>query len=312
MRADKQTKKAIEIGRQQARETLRSRKLALKRRATVIRALPKAQIRAMGSARLVAATSAVSARTRGVLVAEGDSWFDYPLHDVLKELDDSHGYDVESVAHKGDPVEDMAYGPSQLDDFTRRLEKVLTRGPVKAVLLSGGGNDIAGDVFEMLLNHSRSSIRGLNAAVVDGVINQRLRSAYTTIISAVTAVCVDKIGQPLPIVVHGYAHPVPDGRGFWGGWGLLPGPWLEPGFRRKGYENLVERIALTRKLIDDFNSMIHGVASLNEFKHVHYLDLRSTLSPGADYKKYWANELHPTKRGFEAIAAKYASLLSTV
>ena len=48
--------------------------------------------------------------TAGVLVAEGDSWFDYPFNDVLSLLEDNHGYDVESVAHKGDRVEEMAYG----------------------------------------------------------------------------------------------------------------------------------------------------------------------------------------------------------
>jgi hypothetical protein len=46
----------------------------------------------------------------GTLLAEGDSWFDYPLHDVLRLLEDDFGYDVESVAHKGDRVEEMAYG----------------------------------------------------------------------------------------------------------------------------------------------------------------------------------------------------------
>src|SRR5499426_46663 len=84
----------------------------------------------------------------GVLLAEGDSWFDYPWHDVLRMLEDEHGYDVESVAHKGDRVEDMAFAPGQLLDFSRRLEKLLQRGTVpRAVLLSGGGNDIAGTEF---------------------------------------------------------------------------------------------------------------------------------------------------------------------
>ena len=49
-----------------------------------------------------------------MLVAEGDSWFDYPWQDVLRMLEDRHGYDVESVAHKGDRIEDMAYSGGQL------------------------------------------------------------------------------------------------------------------------------------------------------------------------------------------------------
>ena len=64
----------------------------------------------------------------GLLVAEGDSWFDYPFNDVLSMLEDEHGFDVESVAHKGDTVEDMAYSGGQFDDFARLLEKLLRQG----------------------------------------------------------------------------------------------------------------------------------------------------------------------------------------
>ena len=40
--------------------------------------------------------------------------------------------------------------------------------------------------------------------------------------------------KDIPILIHGYAHPVPDGRPFLTGW-PLPGPWLQPGFSAKGY-----------------------------------------------------------------------------
>src|SRR5262245_35589150 len=79
----------------------------------------------------------------GLLVAEGDSWFDYPFHDVLTMLEDEHGYDVESVAHKGDTVEDMAHSGGQFDAFARLLEKLIRQGRVpNAILLSGGGHDV--------------------------------------------------------------------------------------------------------------------------------------------------------------------------
>src|SRR5687768_10133747 len=56
-----------------------------------------------------------NAGTSGVLIAEGDSWFDYPGEDVLSVLEDRFDYRVESVAHKSDTVEDMAYGKDQID-----------------------------------------------------------------------------------------------------------------------------------------------------------------------------------------------------
>jgi hypothetical protein len=60
------------------------------------------------------------------LVAEGDSWFDYPFHDVLKILKDDHGYDFKYVADKCDRVEKVAHSNGQLEEFTRRIEKLLS------------------------------------------------------------------------------------------------------------------------------------------------------------------------------------------
>jgi hypothetical protein len=314
MPADRATRRAVEIGRVEAHEVLKLRDAALRRRARAARAVP-------AEARARAATGVDPARMRavggpataGVLVAEGDSWFDYPLNDILRMLEDNHAYDVESVAHKGDRVEDMAYGRGQLEELTRRLEKLLRRGVVpKAVLLSGGGNDVAGDEFGMLLNHARSAIRGLNEEVIAGVIDRRIRFAYVTILSAITTVCEQRIGRPLPILVHGYDYPVPDGRGFLGGLLLLPGPWLEPGFRAKGFDDLPERIALAKQLIDRFNTQVKDVAAMREFPHVKYVNIRGTLSVGADYKTWWANELHPTKRGFERVTERFAGALATL
>lgn len=314
MPTDRLTRKALDVGRAEAREVLKLRATALRRRTAATRGLP-------APARAKPAPSVDEARRRavgglasaGVLVAEGDSWFDYPLNDVLRLLEDDYAYDVESVAHKGDRVEDMAYGRGQLEELTRRLEKLLRQGVVpKAVLLSAGGNDLAGDEFGMLLNHARSPVRGLNEQVVAGVIDQRVRFAYITILTAITEVCEQRLGRLLPILVHGYDYPVPDGRGFLGGWWFLPGPWLEPGFREKGFDDLRERIELAKQLIDRFNMQVKAVAALAELSHVKYVNIRGTLSIGADYKTWWANELHPTPRGFERVTARFAAALAAV
>lgn len=121
--------------------------------------------------------------------------------DVLSLLEDRHGYEVHSVAHKGDRVEDMAYSSGQLTKLVRALEKLIARGtPPKAVLLSGGGNDVAGDELAMLLNHARSAIAGLSPEVVAGVIDQRIRVAYLTILGAIDAICQAQLGRSLPIL----------------------------------------------------------------------------------------------------------------
>lgn len=308
------TRKAIQVGRQQADEVLKFRAKELRKRTRAVtrrvRGAKAEGVPAIAPALVRAVGGPASA---GVLVAEGDSWFDYPLHDVLRLLEDHHGYDVESVAHKGDRVEDMAYGLGQLEEFTRRLEKLLRRGVIpKAVLLSGGGNDVAGTEFGMLINHARSPVAGLNQQILSGVIDERIQVAYVTILSAITRLCEQRLQRRIPTLIHGYDYPVPDGRGFLGGWWFLPGPWLEPGFRERGYEALKERAALARQLIDRFNTMLQGIAGLPDFSHVTYIDLRNTLSAGKDYKKDWANELHPTPAGFERITRRFAAELAAL
>jgi lysophospholipase L1-like esterase len=302
--------KAISIGKALAAKTLKRRARAQQKRRKVLQAKGMKVLPVKKGLAGKLAKAPLTHASAGILIAEGDSWFDYPFHDVLSELEDSFGFDVESVAHKGDTVEDMAYSDGQLDDFSRLVEKVLRSGVrPRAILLSGGGNDVAGDEFAILLNHAMSSIAGLNASVVSGVIDERARDAYATILTAITAICVAKVGQPLPIVVHGYDYPVPDGRGFLGGGGLLPGPWLEPGFRRKGYAQMAQRKQICVDLIDRFNTMLKGLAGKPPFAHVKFLDLRNTLSTGADYKTWWANELHPTQKGYEKVAGKFASVV---
>ena len=70
-------------------------------------------------------------------------------------LEDDFAFRVESVAHMGDTLESMTYDESQFAAFERKLEHLQrdNRTP-RAILLSGGGNDIAGDEFAVLLNHA--------------------------------------------------------------------------------------------------------------------------------------------------------------
>lgn len=306
MPLDNSTRKAISLAHKEADEILKYREKRLRLRRRALRSHPKPvrlRIERMATpGTRPALRKPVEMQTAGTLVAEGDSWFDYPFNDVLDELEDVYGYDVESVAHMGDPIETMAYDGGQLNAFARLLEKIISRGaPLKAVLLSGGGNDIAGDSFAMLLDHARSATPGVNDDVVNGIIGNRVRNAYIMILQKVTDVCNGKLGTTVPILVHGYDYPVPDGRGY--KWGFA-GPWLEPGFRAKGFDKLQIRIDMMVKIIDKFNAMLRKVAAL--YPHVYYINLRRTLSNNqTDYKDWWANELHPTKPGFESVAAKF-------
>ena len=110
--------------------------------------------------------------------------------------------------------------------------------------------------------------------------------------------------RPVPILVHGYDYAVADGRGF-----LWLGPWLEPRFVEKNYKEMKERIDILEQLINRFHKMLSSVSRLPKFKHVLHVDIRSTLPNDKSYKKWWANELHPTPKGFSDVAQKFADAL---
>lgn len=247
---------------------------------------------------------------KGLLIAEGDSWFDYPFYDVLERLEDG-GYEVESVAHRGDNVEDMAHDPKQIASLTKKFTRLgeRRRNP-KAVLLSGGGNDIAGEEFRVLINHANSGLDALNERIVEGVIEGRLRTAVACLMGVITELCRESFGEEKPVLIHGYDYPVPDGRGFWGGAWILPGPWLEPGFRRKGHRVLESNAAVMKTLIDRYNAMLSSLCQ--SLPNARYVDLRGILSNELEdeaYKKVWENELHPSEAGFGLVAKEFLAVL---
>lgn len=122
--SNKESRAAVVMGRKKADEILASRRIARNRRA---RALSKHTHTFELNVHLTSATGLVaiaSLQTVGFLVAVGDSWFDYPMHDVLKLLDDNYGYNVESAAHRRDSIEAMANQGGQIEKLARCLEKV--------------------------------------------------------------------------------------------------------------------------------------------------------------------------------------------
>src|SRR5438552_19117423 len=96
---------AIESGRKKAEEILASRSAALERRAASLAANTKTLAVRVHIAAPAAAESVATLQTAGLPAAVAHCWFDYPFHDVLTIMEDDYGYNLETTAHEGDPID---------------------------------------------------------------------------------------------------------------------------------------------------------------------------------------------------------------
>ena len=279
--------------------------------------VPVAQ-RGPRAAPLVAMLADTPAKRTFNLLAQGDSWFDYPPGtDLIDCLHSNHGHTITNIAVAGSTLNDEAYGPVpremfglpfgplQANDPSRIAELVhqIQQIEPQALLLSAGGNDIAGDEFFSFVNNSKSGLSAINQEVLDGVVNGTFQNAYEYLIT--TALAAAKSADiTMPIFTHGYDYPWPDGRGVISFLAWKIGPWFDPTFNRKNYPNnnatdLKVRHDIVVKFIDSMNAMLEGLAHKYSGQ-VFHVDLTGTLQSAAD----WANELHPGNAGFNKLADK--------
>jgi len=233
------------------------------------------------------------------LVAEGDSWFDYlPGLDILDQLKRKYGYEIYKLAEAGDTLENMVYGTKIGGNFSRKTPSILAtleaikRYQPAVLLFSGGGNDIAGEELEGLLNHKDSGLPVLRADYVEYIYATAAKGAYRDLIRRVTDAKPD-----IQIVCHGYAYPIPDGRAVRIAGVRFAGPWLRPALTKKNVVEASEARSVMRALIQRFNQML--VELSQEHPNFHHVDLRSDIND-----RHWVNELHLHNSAFGLAATR--------
>jgi hypothetical protein len=259
------------------------------------------------------------------LATIGDSWLfnfwrdngSFSRPNLMWSLD-SLGYYPERGFHLwGTRLEEMA-NPASLTALTRYFTNHdPSRPKPKALLIGGGGNDVVygfeDDVKKTPLYKLLSPRAGedpLVEAEVYKFIDGTLAGFYRTIIDCIV---VELKGHTdIPILIHSYDHPIPDGREDAKSGN---GPWLKPVFGARGISDLTVSRDVMRRLIDRLNKMVADVAKTNPGR-VYPINLTGTLAAGYGtpdkYELLWANELHPNMTGFDRLAAVIAARLKTL
>ncbi|HUN92014.1 MAG TPA: hypothetical protein VMU33_08150 [Burkholderiaceae bacterium] len=192
-----------------------------------------------------------------------------------------------------------------------------------AILLGGGGDDVVAHslttdvtrcaLFRMLKTGPCAEGDELDLDQVREFIDVELKGLLNDILKTLTSAA----GAPqVPVFVHAYDYPIPDGRAS----ATAGGPWLKPVFAARGYdfENnpslLPQCRDVMRRLIDLLNEMVkQTVASAPYAGRVVHVDLRGVLEKQPDFENnkeaYWGDELHPTARGFQLLGDVMASAI---
>ena len=254
-------------------------------------------------------------RTNGIrIVAEGDSWYDYPLvRDIVDHLC-QRDYDIIKESDAGDTLENIVYGNGYTIDRQRgtarrtgeanvqQTYRAIKRYAPRFVFFSAGGNDIFREELRPYLNHIGSNPRHLLRkevfnATLRGPIEKALRHFIETTIS---------IDPEVDILMDGYAYPFPTGKRFKLIGVEISGPWLLPNFAAKGITDREDQVEIIRLLVDNFNNLLEELD--REYPQFHYIDLRQEFTRESD----WRDEIHLTSKAYARAANRYEQKMQAI
>jgi lysophospholipase L1-like esterase len=235
------------------------------------------------------------------ILSEGDSWFSYPLNNNLADfIEMMNAFSMLRLEKNGDQARDiLAPNSSQL----RKLRTFLKRYAFDLLIFSGGGNDIVDENLPAFLKRKTAAMTWRQCIRDDALAKrmQELAAAYSRLIGS-----RDELRPTCEIVTHSYDYPIPDGRPARGPFGLgSAGPWLKPALDDARITDPADAQAVVRHLIDTFHATLAGlVTPANKF---HVVDMRGTLGPQG--VRAWADEIHPSFPGFQALSEKWRARL---
>lgn len=208
------------------------------------------------------------------VVAEGDSWFQYPfiLHDLIDHVMDREEVAVLCFSEAGDLISNIVAQGEFYAPIERERSTVF--------LISGGGNDLVDGPGLQRFLHQYTSERvpsdytnTFYRAFMDGI-----RAQYKVLFTRIL-----RLPSSPQIICHGYSGVIPQPN---------TGKWLGKPMSEIGINDARLQKQIFDIILDDLNNILKNLAQ--EFSpKVTYIDLRGVVSANG-----WHDEFHPTSESF--------------
>jgi hypothetical protein len=239
------------------------------------------------------------------IVAEGDSWFEYPCSkDLIEWIGES--YAVLSLAKAGDTWADINSQEGQrYDDGTPMgLFETISSEKPQIVLLSVGGNEIVGNTEQFVYPYDK--YRPRDKYIDESKFSNTLDYIQTQYQSVTDQIVLDYGAK---VILHGYDYPDP--RDWYSGGQWIGGP-LEA-HRYIGDQSLWRQIADI--MLKRFADRLYEIARKSR-GHVHVINQLGTIG-NADYnqvpdRRFWFDELHGTDQGFEKLSKRFLNEIKRI
>lgn len=222
------------------------------------------------------------------VMAEGDSWFQYPfiLHDVIDHIAERKDVAVRCFSAAGDVLSNMVARP-------QFLETIRTERP-KYFLLSGGGNDLVdGDGLRKLLKPFDPKLKPKNYMNAEySAFKARLLRLFKDIFNLIY-----HEDPTIHIICHGYSYAIPNSK---------RGPWLGRPMEDIGITDRALQMQIMTLIVDDINTAVSRAATAARKAGitVSFVDNRKLVPADG-----WHDEFHPNSKWFGKVAATISALI---
>lgn len=279
-----------------------------------------------------------------VILAEGDSWFEFPpfgpfdvVKDIIDHLVSKDHFSVLSRAAAGDWLSNMIY----TGEYIEELPAVMP----EAFLVSGGGNDLAGRRLAHMVRHTSLEEKLPESFITELVtlrqINKHPSFCESTYVRGLSLLNIDFFNflnmiflqyfiliyhlkirtskfKNVLIVTQGYDYPIPRKntlafkKGIPGVIAYLTGlftgtgKWLHVPLNLKGITAPGDQKAVMYAMIYEFNEMLLQFTSWKALENVRHMDNRGDAQP-----EDWFDEIHLTSRAFAKVSQKFQEMVET-